>query len=98
MPYVSDLLHDMNQLFICLTETWLHDHCSAEIAIKGYSPYRADRDYSKRRLGKRHGRYSGGVACYIKDELAASIEELLLFSNGVIECCFGWKTVVETHL
>ena len=85
VPYVADLLHDKDQLFICLTETWLHDHVTAELTIKGYTSYRADRDYSKRHSGKCKGRFSGGVACYIKDDFAASMEELLSFSNGVIE-------------
>ena len=85
VPYVADLLHGMDQLFICLTETWLHDHGTAELTIKGYTLYRTDRDYSKRRLGKRKGRFSGGVACYIKDSFAGSVEELLSYSNGVIE-------------
>ena len=37
-----------------------------------------------RRLGKRKGRFSGGVVCYIKDSFAGSVEELLSYSNGVI--------------
>ena len=36
VPYVSDVLHEKNSLFINLTETWLEGHTEAELHIDGY--------------------------------------------------------------
>ena len=43
VPYIADVLHESNQLFIALTETWLHKHKDAELDIEGYSIFRDDR-------------------------------------------------------
>ena len=43
VPYLCDLLSDKNQLFIALTETWLHSHKDAELKIEGYQIFRSDR-------------------------------------------------------
>ena len=87
VPYVKDLLKANNQLFICLTETWLYQHLDAELDIEGYSLFHADRDISKRHAARKlSGRCSGGVACYVEDCFAGTLEQLLSFSNGVIEC------------
>ena len=81
VPYVEDLLKDKNQLFIVLSETWLKNHTEAELKIDGYSLYRSDR------TGRKHtrGRFSGGVVIYLRADLAATAEEVLKFSNGVVE-------------
>ena len=81
IPYVEDILKDKNQLFIALTETWLKSHTKAELAIGGYSIFRADRK------GRKHirGRYSGGAAIYLRSDIAATTEKILDFSNGVVE-------------
>ena len=68
-------------LFLILTETWLRNHLDAEISVPNYSLFRADRTRPK----KRRGRNSGGVAVYMRDDLAASSEVLLQHSDGVIE-------------
>ena len=81
IPYLADKTLEHRYLFIALTETWLADHNDAELAIKGYKLFRSDR---KGRVVKR-GRHSGGVAMYIRDDLATSIKCLLRFSNSVIE-------------
>ena len=86
MKFVEDILHEKQQSFISLTETWLKDHLDAELKIDGYTIERADRDYTKRNSKATKGRLSGGVACYVKDELAASTRKLLEFSNGTVEC------------
>ena len=80
IPYVEDLLKDKNQLFIVLSETWLKNHTNAELNIDGYSLYRSDR------TGRKHtrGRFSGGVGIYLRADLAATAEEVLKFSNGVV--------------
>ena len=81
VPYIGDTLRHNNILFLLLTETWLNDQLDAEVNISDYTLFRADRNRRK----KKGGRFSGGVAVYVKDELAASCETLLEFSNGVVE-------------
>ena len=78
---MQDELNAENKLFSILTETWLREHLDAELSINNYSIYRSDR----KRVKKRRGRDSGGVAIYLRDNLAASAEPLLTFSNGVVE-------------
>ena len=53
----------------------------AEVEISGYKIYRADRK------GRKHtrGRYSGGVALYLRKDIAATSEQMFNFSNGVVE-------------
>ena len=81
VPYISDLLKENNQLFMALTETWLHKHTNAEISIDGYTIFRSDR---KRKKAKR-GRYSGGTAIYIRNDIAPFFKVILEYSNGVNE-------------
>ena len=75
------LLKDKNQLFIGLSETWLKGHTMAELEISGYKLYRADRK------GRKHTRvrYSGGAALYLRSDIAATSDQILSFSNGVVE-------------
>ena len=77
------MLHDptISSAALALTETWLHDHGDAEIAVSGFQrPFRVDR---KRKKALK-GRFSGGVVMYVKDGYAA--EKVFEFSSGVIEC------------
>ena len=69
-------------MFIGLTETWLKDHQDSEISIDGYVIFRSDRVRQKK---SNRGRESGGVAFYVRKDLAKSMEVLLKYSNGVIE-------------
>ena len=80
VPFIKDLLTEKNQLFIALTETWLKTHTQAELEIDGYKIFRSDRI----RIHKR-GRYSGGSAVYIRNDVAASVKPVLQFTNGVVE-------------
>ena len=82
VPYIADRLIESNQLFMGITETWLKDHKDAELYINGYTLFRADR--KRRRKGCR-GRLSGGVAAYVRDDIARAMETRISFSNGVIE-------------
>ena len=81
VPYIESLLKEKNQLFMGLTETWLKGHTQAELRIDGYRLYRADR------TGRVHtqGRYSGGAAIYLRADIANTTEQVLKFSNGVVE-------------
>ena len=81
VPFIEGVLKDKNQLFIGLTETWLKRHTQAELAIDGYKLYRSDRTGRKHT----HGRFSGGTGLYLRSDLAATSEQLLKFSNGVVE-------------
>ena len=81
VPYISDLLLEKKQLFVALTETWLQDHKDAEVRIDGYKLFRADRKRQK----KSRGRYSGGVGCYVRMDIASTVEIDINFSNGVVE-------------
>ena len=69
VPYIQDLVREQDQLFIVLTETWLRDHSDAELDIGGYTLFRQDR----KRQRKKRGRDSGGVAVYMKNDLAADM-------------------------
>ena len=66
---------------MAITETWLKGHKKAELKIDGYEIYRADRK------GRKHttGRFSGGSALYLRQDLAATSDQILEFSNGVVE-------------
>ena len=66
---------------MALTETWLAGHTDAELYIDGYTLFRQDR----KRFGNRKGRNSGGVAVYMRKDIAADMETILGYSNGVIE-------------
>ena len=70
---------------MALTETWLHNHTDGEVYIEGYTLFRSDRIRKK----AKRGRCSGGVALYVRDDLAASIEPVLEISNGVNEVLAG---------
>lgn len=82
VSYISDILHTKKQLFIGLTETWLHNHTDAELHISGYKIFRTD---STRRKTSQHGRYSGGVAMYVRNDLAATFKPVLNYSDNAIQ-------------
>ena len=54
----------------------------AEVNIEGYKIFRQDRVRSRL---NRKGRDGGGTACYLKDDIAASTDTIINFSNEVIE-------------
>ena len=82
VPFLQDLPQHSNQLFVALTETWLREHLDAELQVEGYTLFRQNRHRPKRR---RRGRDSGGVALYLRDDLASTAEPIFNFSNGVVE-------------
>ena len=43
VSYVKDRLVEKNQLFMALSETWLHNHTDGEVHIEGYTLFRSDR-------------------------------------------------------
>ena len=82
VPTIKDELSESSAISFSLTETWLtKSHLEAELKIEGYTIKRKDR--SDRKV--KHGRSSGGVAIYLRDDVAIDAEEVFSFSNGVIE-------------
>ena len=94
MPLVSDLLYEKNQIFFALSETWLREHKDAEVDIPGYTLFRGDRVKFKRR----YGRNSGGVAIYVRDDIAGTFECSLNFSNGAVEVLAIYSKPLELHI
>ena len=94
VPTISDLLHEKEQMFFALSETWLRDHKDAEIQIDGYTIFRADRE----RKRKKHGRDSGGTAIYVRNEIANTFEPTLRYSNGTIEIISIHSKVEKLHI
>ena len=72
IPYISSILHDHKQLFIALTETWLRDHNDAELDIEGYKTCRCDRSVDRNII--KRGRCSGGVAFYLRKDIASKFK------------------------
>ena len=81
VPYVQDLLHEHNQLYMAITETWLRDQKDPELRIQGYTLFRQDRNRDRRR----RGRNSGGVAVYLRNDYAVDTEMVMNYSNRVTE-------------
>ena len=95
VPYVADLLSEKNQLFMALTETWLHNHKDGEVQIDGYKLFRGDR---KRVRKSARGRFSGGVGCYVRMDIACTMEIMINYSNGVVELLCLYSKVHNLYL
>jgi hypothetical protein len=94
VPYISDLLLEKNQIFMALTETWLHNHKDAELHIEGYKLFRGDR----KRVKRTRGRFSGGVGCYVRLDIASTLEVMVNFSNGVVELLTLYSRVNNLYI
>ncbi len=71
---LGDIMSDQNTTVLALSETWLTpEHLDAEVNIKGYNLFRADR----------LSRPRGGVALYIREDMATV--PILQFSNDAVE-------------
>ena len=81
MPFIENHLNNKD-LFIGLSETWLHNHLEAELHINNYTIFRSDRN---RKKTSKRGRHGGGVAIYLRNDIAATSETLLQYSNGVVD-------------
>jgi hypothetical protein len=87
VPFINDSLCSENQLFIGLSETWLQSHNDAELSIEGYTLFRCDSSRKK----KNHGRLSGGVAMFLRDDIACSCEVLYSHAKDAVQliCLFS---------
>ena len=65
-----------------LSETWLKNHKEAELKISGYTIFRCD---SSRKKKSKRGRYTGGVALYVRDDIAISCEEVVKHSSDAVQ-------------
>ena len=95
VPYIADLLAERNQLFMAVTETWLSNHKDGELHVDGYKLFRADRKRVKR---SSRGRFSGGAGCYVRVDLACTMEILINFSNGVVELLCLYSKVHNMYI
>lgn len=78
IPFLSDILDNKNQLFIGLSETWIHNHLEGELQIDGYKMFRADSSQRK----ENRGRATGGVAIYLRSDIATMFEVLSIHSSS----------------
>ncbi len=95
VPFINDLLAEKNQLFMGVTETWLHNHKDGELVIDGYKFFRSDRKRAKKST---RGRFSGGVGCYVRVDLAATMKSMVNFSYGVVELLGLYSKVKNLYL
>ena len=79
---------------MALTETWLYNHKDAELHIEGYKLFRGDRKRAKRSVG----RFSGGVGCYVRLDIASTLEIMVNFSNGVVELLTLYSRVNNLYI
>ena len=79
---------------MAMTETWLYNHKDAELGIDGYKLFRADRKRQKRA----RVRFSGGVGCYVRLDIASTMEIVVNFSNGVVELLALYSKVHNLYI
>ena len=89
VPFIQGLLNS-NSLFIGLSETWLHNHVEAELAIENYTIFQSDNSTKKK---SKRGRHTGGVALYLRNDIAATSSPLLTFSNGAVDIAAVYSSV-----
>ena len=82
VPFITDLIVPDKQLFIGLSETWLKDHKDPELIIEGYTPFRCD---SSRVKKSNRGRHTGGVALYVRDDIAITSEVIVSHSSEAVQ-------------
>ena len=80
---------------MAVTETWLQNHKDAELHIKGYQFFRCDRKRTKKTT---RGRLSGGVGCYVRSDLASTMETYVNYSNGVVELLGLYSKVKNLYI
>ena len=80
VPFITDSME--NQLFFGLSETWLKNHKEAELNIDGYTMYRCD---STRVKKSNRGRNTGGVAFYVRDDIAITSEVIVKYSSAAVQ-------------
>ena len=82
VAFIQDTIVPTNHIFMGLSETWLNNHKEAELNIDGYTTIRCD---SSRKKKSNRGRYTGGVAFYVRDDIAISSEVLVKHSSDSVQ-------------
>ena len=82
VPFVQDIIAPEKQLFFGLSETWLQSHNDAELQIEGYTIFRCD---SVRQKKSNRGRLTGGVALYVRNDIACSCEIITSHSTPAVQ-------------
>ena len=82
VAFIQDTIVPENQIFMGLSETWLKNHKEAELNIDGYTIQRCD---SSRKKKSNRGRYTGGVAFYLRDDIAISSEVLVKHTSDAVQ-------------
>ena len=73
---IGEIMVNKGTIIAAITETHLHaEMLEAEVQIKGYQIFRSDRVE----------RTQGGVAIYVRDDIAANSSVISAGSNGVVE-------------
>ena len=80
---------------MAIAETWLHTHKDGELANDGYKLFRGDR---KRTRKSTRGRLSGGVGCYVRLDIAPTMEIMVNYSNGVVELLGLYSKVKNLYI
>ena len=81
VPYLEGLA-ESRPLFFGLSETWLNQsYLAAELEVEGYTIFRKDSSRQK----SRRGRQAGGVALYVRDDMACSFEPIYSYSSNAIQ-------------
>ena len=83
VPYIRDLLLGQNQLFIAINETWLYNELAGEINIQNYTLFKSNSPRNAKK--KKRGRQCGGVAIYLRNDIACSFKELLSYATHCIQ-------------
>ena len=81
MPFIKSNICSGNLLFVGLSETWLQAHNEAELVIDGYTPFHCD-TIRKRKGG---GRLTGGVAFYVRNDMASSFDVIFSHSSECVQ-------------
>ena len=80
--YLREMAIQNRALFVALTETQLNEEIyDAEICMEGYTIFRTDRTL---------GRSKGGVAMYVREDLASETVVLASSSDGTVEYLLLW--------
>ena len=82
VAFIQDTIVQTNQIFMGLSETWLNNHKEAELYIDVYTTIRC---VSSRKKKSNRGRYTGGVAFYVRDDIAISSEVLVKHSSDSVQ-------------
>ena len=74
IPYIQDLIQANNQMCIAITETWLRDRTDPDLCVQIATQ---SSDKNANIIRKRGGRHSGGVAIYLRNDIAHVTEKFL---------------------